>query len=70
MGAQWTDMDVSARPFLSSEDFENRISKWLEEVDMDGGRDHAIVVHFPGVKQEIEKSGKDLTIVVGSTCHR
>lgn len=70
MGAQWSELDVSTRPFLSGQDFESRISKWLEQVDADGSREQAVVVSFPKVKEEIEKSGKDMATVVQATCLR
>ena len=70
MGAIWSEVDIITRPLLSSKDFADRLSKWLEEVDETVGRGKAVVVHFAGVKDGANKAGVNWNLVVAATCQQ
>ena len=70
MGANYTDIDIVSKPPASSKDVDLLLKPWLDEVDQDGSRDHALVVHFLRVKEDLTKKGVDFNNVIGGTCQR
>lgn len=56
MGAEYDDLDVLTRPLLSSKDFLDRITKWLQSVDATGSRDRAIIGVFSNQLQAAAKT--------------
>jgi len=70
MGASYTEIDIVANPIKSPADFEERISGWIDEVDRDGGRDKALVVHFARVKEELQRSGADFNRDIVVPCQK
>ncbi len=70
MGGEYAELDIITRPLLSPKDFQDRISKWLQEVNAHGARDQALVIYFSGVKEGLTKSGIGFNSVVGSVCQR
>jgi hypothetical protein len=67
MGAQYTDIDVLTRPLLSGKDLQDRVSKWLEELDASIGRERGLLVYFAGVKDNLIKQGVNWNSVVSAT---
>ncbi|OCF42159.1 hypothetical protein I317_04010 [Kwoniella heveanensis CBS 569] len=63
MGADYQELDVLTDPVSSSQDFTDRLSSWLSDVDENSGREQALVIWFIPVKQELAKKGIDYTSV-------
>jgi hypothetical protein len=70
MGASYTEIDIVANPIKSAEDFEERMSGWVEEVDRDGSREKALVVYFARVKEELQRLGADFNTDIVVPCQR
>ena len=70
MGGDYNEIDVITRPLVSGKDFQDRISKWTEEVNGENSSDHALVVYFAGIKESITKQGVDFNSVVASVCQK
>ncbi|KAK4684742.1 hypothetical protein P7C73_g5427, partial [Tremellales sp. Uapishka_1] len=70
MGATYVEKNVIDKPLLSSQDFQQRIQEWLDEVERDGVKERAVVVHFSKVKDDLTKKGVNFGSVVEATCQR
>ena len=70
MGGKYSDIDVTSRPLLSARDFQDRIAKWLEEVDAEDARGQAMVIWFPRGREDLIKHGNNFNPGVGATCQK
>lgn len=68
MGADFTELDIVTTPLLSDADFTKRIAKWVASVGEVEDRQHAVIAHFSGVKEAVQKTGVNWNRVVASTC--
>ena len=70
MGGEYAELDVISRPLLSGKDFQDRMTKWLDEVKGQGTEERSLVVYFPGVKEGLAKQSVDFNSVIISVCQK
>jgi len=70
MGASYTEIDIVANPIKSAQDFEERMSGWIKDVDREGSRERALVVYFARVKEELQKLGANFGTDIVGPCQK